>query len=326
MVRRRSARSSPSSRSSTRRREPPSRSGPCARAARGGVEGRDRHVERQHEHVAVAQRDAAVRDDPEVAEDGDVVRRPAPLDLAGRRVERPDVVVVRRHVQRPVRLDRVRLLAAADVRVERVEVDGEAAAERVDVARGDLRERRVPVLVGGVAESGPADIGARDLARADADASTTKPARPGRAMRPPDDGRDSSSVPRSYASRRPMAREQSRDHEQQRQPRDVGGERVVRRARRAGRESARCRQAGGGTPLRRRGPSSNDRPSECRREVRRAARGWSGRADTRARGFRRCRRRLRARPRRAPPAAGTAPTGRTARPARRRSPGCSRRR
>ena len=85
-----------------RARARPSRSGRAAQLARRRVERGDRHVERQDEHLPVAERDAAVGDDPEVAEDGDVVGLPAPDDRAGRRVEREDVVVVRRHVERAV--------------------------------------------------------------------------------------------------------------------------------------------------------------------------------------------------------------------------------
>ena len=142
-----------------RARDGPGDRHPPLQLAGRRVERGDGHVERQHEDVAVAEGDAAVGDDAEVPEDGDVVRRPAPLDLAGRRVERPDVVVVRRHVQRPVRLDRIRLLAAADARVDLAEVDGEEPAELRDVPRSDLRQRRVPVLVRRVAEAAPADVG-----------------------------------------------------------------------------------------------------------------------------------------------------------------------
>ena len=123
-----------------------------------GIERDDRHVEREDEDLAVAERDAAVRDDPEVLEDAAVVRLIAPLHLAGRRVERPDVVVVRRHVHRAARDDGIRLLAAADAGIDRVKVDGDHAPEVVDVRLRDRRERRVSVLVGRVAEAAPADV------------------------------------------------------------------------------------------------------------------------------------------------------------------------
>ena len=115
----------PSSRSSRRRPGRPSRSGSASRDARSpGRATTIVHVQRRHEQPAAAEREAAVGDDPEVAEDGDVVRRPAPLDRALGRVERPGVVVVRRHVEDAVLDDRVRLLAAPDARVDRAEVDG----------------------------------------------------------------------------------------------------------------------------------------------------------------------------------------------------------
>ncbi len=126
--------------------------------ARRRVERDDRHVQRQDEDVAVAEGDAAVRDDAEVAEDGDVVRGPTPLHLARRRVEGEDVVVVRRHVDRPVLHHREGLLPAADRRVDDPEVDREDPAELADVVLCDLRQRRVPVLVRGVAEAAPADV------------------------------------------------------------------------------------------------------------------------------------------------------------------------
>ena len=125
------------------------------------VERDDRHVQRQDEDVAVAERHTAVRDDAEVAEDGDVVRGPAPLHLAGRGVEGEDVVVVRRHVDRSVLHDRERLLPAADRRVDGAEVDREDPAELADVVLRDLRQRRVPVLVRRVAEAAPADVSRR---------------------------------------------------------------------------------------------------------------------------------------------------------------------
>ena len=131
----------------------------------GRVELRDRHVEREHEHVVVAERDAAVRDDAEVAEDGNVVRRPTPLDLSALRIDRPDVVVVRRHVERSVRLDRIRLLAPPHTRVDLLEVDRVGTPETIHVARIDLGQRRVPELVRRVSEPAPADVCERVGAR-----------------------------------------------------------------------------------------------------------------------------------------------------------------
>ena len=60
----------------------------------GGVERVDVHVERQQEELAVAVRDAAVRDDPEVLEDTAVRRLEVPDDLPRRAVDPEDVVVV----------------------------------------------------------------------------------------------------------------------------------------------------------------------------------------------------------------------------------------
>ena len=91
--------------------------------------------------MTVAEGDPAVRDDAEVAEDRDVVRRVPPLHLPCERIDRPDVVVVRGDVERAVLLDRVRLLPPADVHVDLAEVEGVEAPELGDVVGRDLRER-----------------------------------------------------------------------------------------------------------------------------------------------------------------------------------------
>src|SRR5205807_1943056 len=96
--------------------------------------------------------------------------------LAGGGVERPDRVVVRRHVEDAVLLHRVRLLAAPRVRVQRVEVDGEDPAELRDVTRIYLRQRRVAVLVRRVAEAAPAGVAVGALPTAERRAAAAPPA------------------------------------------------------------------------------------------------------------------------------------------------------
>jgi len=107
------------------------------------------HVQREHEQLAVAVRETAVRNDAEVLEDARVARREAPRDLAGRAVDLEDVVVVGRDVELSAERHGVRLLADLDARVDLAEVDRVGAAELRDV-------RRLP--------DGRYDIGADELA------------------------------------------------------------------------------------------------------------------------------------------------------------------
>ena len=113
------------------------------------------HVERRHEELAAAVGEAAVGGDAEVDVEAAVARLVLPLDPAGGTVEREDEVVVRRHVERAVDRERIRLLPAAHVGVDAAEVDGEDAAHPVDVVPVDLRQRRVAEVVGSPAEAGP---------------------------------------------------------------------------------------------------------------------------------------------------------------------------
>ena len=143
---RRSARSSPSSRSSTVAFGTSwlSATSPRTSPSFGSIDD-ELHVELEDEELAAAVREAAVRDDAEVLEDGAVRRLSLPEDLPGRAVDREDVGVVRRHVERAADRERIRLLAAARVRVEPQEVHRVHAAELVDVRRRDLGQRREAV-------------------------------------------------------------------------------------------------------------------------------------------------------------------------------------
>ena len=87
------------------------------------------HVELRQEEPSVAVGETAVRDDPEVLEERAVRRLVLPDDGARGAVEREDVVVVRRHVERAADRERIRLLPAAHVRVELLEVHEVVANE-----------------------------------------------------------------------------------------------------------------------------------------------------------------------------------------------------
>ena len=113
------------------------------------------HVERGHEELAAAVREPAVGGDAEIDEEAAVPGPVLPLDLAGVAVEREDEVVVRRHVERAVDRERIGLLPAANVGVDTAEIDGEDAPHPVDVRPVDLGQRRVAVVVGRPAETGP---------------------------------------------------------------------------------------------------------------------------------------------------------------------------
>ena len=113
---------------------------------------------------------AAVGGDAEVDEEAAVPGLVLPFDLAGDTVEREDEVVVRRHVEGAVDRERIRLLSPPDVRIDAAKVDGEDPAHAVDVVPADLRQRRMPVVVGRPAEAGPVACGVRSRDRATAGA------------------------------------------------------------------------------------------------------------------------------------------------------------
>ncbi len=81
------------------------------------------HVELSDEETAVAVCEAPVGDDAEVLEERAVGRLVLPEHLAGSAVEREDVVVVRRHEELAADRERIRLLTAAHIGVELLEVD-----------------------------------------------------------------------------------------------------------------------------------------------------------------------------------------------------------
>ena len=144
VVRRRSARSSRSSRSSRRRPERRARSArapSCLPVAGSSATIVMSSVSRKTRSSQYG--DAAVRDDAEVLERGDVVGRVVPEQVAGRRVDGEDLIVARGDVHRPVDDDRVGLLALLDPGHDLVQVERERAPELIDVAGRDLRQRRV---------------------------------------------------------------------------------------------------------------------------------------------------------------------------------------